>query len=431
MTNKSAVPDVAVLGAGIMGACLALALAQRGYKVDLIDQADMPVTGASLHNEGKLHLGFVYAKDPTGNTHTIMLRGSLAFARILKQLTGCSADDFQVSAPFQYFVPNDSQLDILSIEDHFQAVEAAIHTQIDRSSDCYLDLSISQFHRRNSIREHARLFVPEKTLASFTTEERAVSPAAVALILRQAVKNQANINFLAKTEVVGVTRLATDDIKVAMAHHQQAVHKQYASVANCLWENKLRIDKSAGIATHESWLLRYKATIHISGLPADHGDIPSATGILGTYGDVVRHQDGSYYLSWYPRCRLAQTLGEDAQGLHHAIHQSELYGADNDTLSIGQRQFQDTFVNDNIRAMATYIPSLTPLLNLKKNYRLGGGIILAKGVTDIDDPDSFLHQRAGIGPRAYGSFISVNTGKYCTAPLFALEAADMMAEALV
>ena len=48
----------------MLGCCLALDLVQKGYEVDLIDAAETPMTGASLNNEGKIHLGFVYASDP-------------------------------------------------------------------------------------------------------------------------------------------------------------------------------------------------------------------------------------------------------------------------------------------------------------------------------------------------------------------------------
>ena len=88
--------EIAVLGAGIMGCCLALDLAQRGHRVDLIEYASEPMTGASLHNEGKLHLGFVYANDPLKATHGLMLRGSLAFSRIIERLTGMETSSLVV-----------------------------------------------------------------------------------------------------------------------------------------------------------------------------------------------------------------------------------------------------------------------------------------------------------------------------------------------
>jgi hypothetical protein len=48
-----------------------------------------------------------------------------------------------------------------------------------------------------------------------------------------------------------------------------------------------------------------------------------------------------------------------------------------------------------------------------------GGIVFAQGAGDIDDPTSVLHERHRIGPRSYGRYHSVDTGKLTTAPLFA------------
>ena len=55
---------------------------------------------------------------------------------------------------------------------------------------------------------------------------------------------------------------------------------------------------------------------------------------------------------------------------------------------------------------------------------VNGGIIYALGATDVNDPGSGLHQRARVGPRSYGRYHSVDTGKYSLAPLFAKIVAD-------
>ena len=80
--------------------------------------------------------------------------------------------------------------------------------------------------------------------------------------------------------------------------------------------------------------------------------------------------------------------------------------------------------------MAAYIPSLTDLLNSKMKSEVSGGIIMARGSTDIDDPKSILHQRSAIGPVVYDSYVTVDTGKYCMAPLFAMETADMIVDVM-
>ena len=58
----------AVLGAGLAGSCVALELTDAGFEVALFDRAEQPLTRASAANEGKIHLGLVYANDPSGRT---------------------------------------------------------------------------------------------------------------------------------------------------------------------------------------------------------------------------------------------------------------------------------------------------------------------------------------------------------------------------
>ena len=55
-----------------------------------------------------------------------------------------------------------------------------------------------------------------------------------------------------------------------------------------------------------------------------------------------------------------------------------------------------------------------------------GGHIFAWGQTDIDDAKSVLHERHAIGPRSFGRYHSINTGKLTTAPLFAKQMADQI-----
>lgn len=435
MATKSSRADVGVLGAGIMGSCLALELAKRGCRVDLFDLASVPMTGASLHNEGKLHLGFVYANDPLRQTHGLMLRGSLAFSRIIKMLTGCGAESLSPSRPFHYFVPVDSQLDMAAIENHFHEVEAAAREETRNSGDLYLDRRIDRYYERTSSGEHSGMFSSRLTLGSFRTEERSVSTIAVADILRGAMKDQPNINFIANTKILAACRLAGGEVEIESCKDGEAAVNRYPCAANCLWDDKLRIDRTAGIRDQGPWLLRYKAMVNISAPSAARGNIPSATGILGAYGDVVNHNDGSYYISWYPLCKLAQSTNEEGRKLHDKVHKwflprriRKMAAGYPSIAGFITSITHKKFIEDNVRERAAYIPSLAALLNSGGHCKLGGGVILARGTTDIDDPKSYLHQRSMIGPSAYGSYITIDTGKYCTAPLFAMEAADMVAK---
>jgi hypothetical protein len=56
--------------------------------------------------------------------------------------------------------------------------------------------------------------------------------------------------------------------------------------------------------------------------------------------------------------------------------------------------------------------------------RVKGGVIFEWGSSDIDDPASVLHERADIGPKWFGRYCSIDTGKLTMAPLFGKMAAD-------
>ena len=79
---------VAVLGAGLQGASVALELAAHGISCDLYDRENVCLRRASLHNEGKIHLGYVYGNDPSLNSARMMAKGAASFAPLLRRWVG-------------------------------------------------------------------------------------------------------------------------------------------------------------------------------------------------------------------------------------------------------------------------------------------------------------------------------------------------------
>src|SRR5438094_60357 len=75
--------DVAVLGAGLQGTSIALELARRGIEVTLVERDPLALNRASLRNEGKIHLGLIYANEPSRATAFLQLHGALAFRSLL------------------------------------------------------------------------------------------------------------------------------------------------------------------------------------------------------------------------------------------------------------------------------------------------------------------------------------------------------------
>src|SRR6476619_4418236 len=100
---------VGVLGGGLQGCCTAIALAARRVRVVLFDKNDALMSRAAVANEGKIHLGYMYAGDPTLLTARTMLRGALAFAPFFQRTIALDPKNFRLSAPAAYALHRDSQ----------------------------------------------------------------------------------------------------------------------------------------------------------------------------------------------------------------------------------------------------------------------------------------------------------------------------------
>ena len=105
---------IAVLGGGIQGTCVALELALRGATVDIIEAGPAVMAGASRHNEGKIHLGYVYANDPSFRSADLQMRGAQAFQPLMRRWLGDEFDEVPISTAFDYAV---HQRSILSPDD--------------------------------------------------------------------------------------------------------------------------------------------------------------------------------------------------------------------------------------------------------------------------------------------------------------------------
>ena len=90
---------VAILGGGFQGCCTALALARHGASVVIYERHPALLAGAATANEGKIHLGYVYASDRSLATARTMIRGGLCFAPLVQSYLEASGP-LATSRPF-------------------------------------------------------------------------------------------------------------------------------------------------------------------------------------------------------------------------------------------------------------------------------------------------------------------------------------------
>lgn len=404
---------ISVLGAGIQGCCLALALARRGHTVELIDRHPLPMSETSRHTEGKIHLGLVYAKDPRRATHRRMIRGSLAFADSLREIAGLEPTRYARGTRFHYVVPVESGLQPEDIATHFQRVEAhTLEVQAETGAN-YLGRRLDRVIRRFRDSELREAYDPKTVQAAFDSEEEAIDTLAMVSLLRDAVMDHPRIRFLGQTRVIdGV--IESDGVRLVVEHADGRDERRYAAAANCLWAGRLALDSALGIAPPRPWLFRFKAIIRLQAPELAASPIPSATLVYGPFGDVVNYGNGEFYLSWYPSFKLGETRDLDGTSLSNVL----------DTVDHQQ------LARRGVEAMSRYIPGLQGLLEPRRDFQVGGGVIFSWGSTDIDDPGSGLHERWEIGPHRHGPYVSVDTGKYTMAPLFAVETRRILEEIL-
>lgn len=184
---------------------------------------------------------------------------------------------------------------------------------------------------------------------------------------------------------------------------------RYDHVVNTTLEDRLVIDQEFGLNPEGPWLFRLK---HFIRLHEKIRDWPSATIVLGPFGDLVNYGNGELYLSWYP------------VGMRHKTSALRP-GFDDTTFEPGVHEALPRAILDALSEIVPQLAEISP--DLIRSATVHGGIIFARGHSDIDDVKSGLHERSAIGPRSHDNYHTVDSGKLTTVPLFALQVADRIA----
>ena len=393
------------------GICTSLELAKRGFAVDLYDRNARPLCEASRVNEGKIHLGFVYAKDTTLNTVRLLQDGAMRFKTRLEAFVPDTA--FQASAPFDYLVADDSLVSVNLIAEHFSKVQDIYNQKLCTSdSHNYLGSRPEQLSLPFGPPPSPAFFQTGKIVASCATKELAIDPDRLADALEDTAERSKYIQFYPCHEIESVNRSGSS-FRVCGTSNSGSWFKSYNQVVNALWNSRLLIDASAGLPLPASWNFRLKLRVLCE--PSDEAAFQSSyTMMHGPYGDLVRCADDRLYLSWYPSCMRGWS--------------SELKPPDSWSKYYRQRMPRGemkTIAGEILKqAGRDWMPALANL----KPIDVLGGIICGSGTLDIDHHQSGLHQRDEAGVYSQGGFHSVNTGKYTLAPYLASEAAHRVAE---
>lgn len=409
---KTEQTDFLVIGAGLQGSAIALELARRGQRVILADQDWVAMNRASLRNEGKIHLGLIYAADTSGNSAMLQLKGALYFENFLRSWVGSRFDHVGISTPFTYLVAQDSLLDADVLAKHYARVEdACLHMCQENPALNYLGKHPGVLASRVPLSTFDGVFETRHFAAAFNTVECAIDTDDLAEVVRDALKANEDIRFLPGLKVDDIQKI---DDEFEVSGFQKAdgsrtiIRAKY--VLNATWEQRMKLDAMMGVDHEPGWLhrLKYRAIVR---LPEGLRGYPSATMVLGRYGDVVIRPNMTAFLSWYPSGLLGWSHDQTPPESWDIPATGSLPP---DQVNALGAEFMDK--------IAQWYPSLASASLLS----VDAGTIFAYGRTDVDDRSSGLHDRTHIGVLRRGNYFSVNPGKLTTAPLIAVEAVDQI-----
>ena len=401
MKNKR----IAILGAGGLGACAALELTQRGYQVDLFEKHSQPVRKASFVNEGKIHLGFIYALDKDLFTARQMLVGAVHFISNLKRWISIKPEEV-ISNPFFYCNHQGSLSSGDELAAHYQKCVQIFEEVSQHFGKKYLDLEDKIYSERLSKSEMVSMVNPEFFQDVFQTNEYSVEPRAIAKLLTEALFEEPKVQLYLNTSVNKVERVDSG-LKVHFTQNDQASSQTYDEVVNCTWNSLLEIDQTMGIDPLYNWSFQYKYGNKIL-IPFEEEEFPSCTMVQGPYGDCVNFKGRGGFFSWYPIGRTGWSEGKTPPDWDQMYTPEERF-------DIFHRSFEE---------LKKRIPALKTLNYPIEKVDPVGGVIFALGNTDVDNSSSKLHTRHEVGIRSFDGYHSVNTGKYTLVPLLALQLAN-------
>jgi hypothetical protein len=307
-----------------------------------------------------------------------------------------------LSVPATYIVHRDSQKNTEEVCAYLKTVHALINEAAQGRKQDYFARDLSAPLQFWSAAKKDAEFDPQIAMAAVSSPEVAINPQALAQLIRERIAVHPMIEIRCNRTIVGAENQRNG--LIVITDGQDGLSRDsFEHVVNALWDGRLVLNEILGLKTNRPWLHRLKYGVSFR-LPPNVKPPPSATFVLGPFGEVVTYGDGIIYLTWYPQCVLAITT---------AVKPPEWDTSPPEPL-------RSRIITGTFRALSEIVVSLRDLDGEGlPEATVKGGAIVAWGETDIYDPASELHRRFEIGVTSEGRFHSVDPGKLTMAPYFA------------
>ncbi|MZR31636.1 NAD(P)/FAD-dependent oxidoreductase [Sneathiella litorea] len=389
---------IAILGAGIMGSSLAILLARRGANVTLFEGGGAPMMGASRWNEGKIHLGYVYAGDPTLASARHVLSGGISFAPIVSEILQTDIRPYSTTEDDLFVLHQDSVVDKAEFKGFLKKLDEIAGSHPD-AGDYFGNLS-GYSSLELTTKEIEPIANPETTVSAFRVPERSVQTEVIAGLYCAALGNDKKITLETGCTVTNVSPQDMDNGSWSVTCDTadgKKTFEEFDSVINALWHGRMDIDAKVGIPPSGTWSNRYRVSLFAKTNRVVK--TPSAFVAVGAFGDVKNYDDRSFYLSWYPAGLLLDSI--------------DVLPKTPDPLTVEQKNI----ITENVRSgLATVLIGADEIFDAAQDIRVEGGFVFAQGRGSIAERSSTLHSRDKFGITRKGRYYSIDTGKYSSAP---------------
>lgn len=402
---------IGIIGGGLAGCLTALELARQGFPVEIFEKNTEILRESSYFNEGKVHLGFLYANDSTRATSKLMAEGATYFRQTILDLTGFDVSE-ALSTPFLYALHRDSLVSPERFEAH---LKNCIHDFKEAVSN----------NPRNSGYVNGKSKVGFEVLEKSTwsmdlnqeeidrvylTDEFGVDPRRLANEVTRAVSDEPAVKVHYQSRVNEIKKTKKGKWSLLDTAGNLLGNSDFDLLVNASWSDLLRLDSQLGLSLPQEWSYRYKLGNRIH-RAVSANEINSVTMVLGAFGDIVNYgSQGGVFMSWYPSGRLLMTDDIELPDLNQPEFSETRQRAFEESKQVWEG------LSNRFKAMQIDASEVD----------IRGGVILASGRIDVDDSRSPLHSRINVGITSQGSYYSLNTGKYTLAPMLALKMANLL-----
>jgi hypothetical protein len=214
----------------------------------------------------------------------------------MEQLIGTSLDRCSTTEDEIYLIHRDSVVSAEPAARHFAQV-AALLRHAAGTRDYLADVSKPKVQEL-SRREIEEIADARQIAAAYRVPERSVSTNWIADRMVEAIAAERLIEPRLHSLVTGVKPADGSKSGQWMVETGTTSHGPFDYVVNALWEGKLAIDATVGLAPQSEWSHRYRLALFIrTRRPVES---PTVVVMTGPFGDAKRFSDRDFYLSWYP-----------------------------------------------------------------------------------------------------------------------------------